>query len=218
MTDRDNEQGDQQDKQASAGESWLTVRERQKHHAATLLADGDLSDGAIAQRVGVNPATLYRWKRDQAFIERTNELTAVLTAHTMRQAISTRRWRVERLQRAALLIWQVFEERAAHPDYQDVPGGRTGLLVRRTKLAGVGPDARLVTEWEIDTPALRELRETYKAAAIEAGEYLPKHAQLNVSVLADLSAQLTPEQEQAVRLALLGPSDDDGEQPEPAPG
>jgi hypothetical protein len=62
---------------------------------------------------------------------------------------------------------QVIAERAADPEMQAVPGGKTGLLVRSTKGLGSGDNFTTVEEYEVDTALLKELREHELQAASE---------------------------------------------------
>jgi hypothetical protein len=53
-----------------------------------------------------------------------------------------------------------------------VPGGATGLLVRRVKRIGTGPSAGAVEEFAVDTRILRELRAHEQQAARELGQWI----------------------------------------------
>lgn len=64
-------------------------------------------------------------------------------------------------------ILQVLKERGADPSMADVPGGKTGLLIRRYKSLG----SQLMPEYAIDTAALAELRATAQQAAEELGQW-----------------------------------------------
>lgn len=60
----------------------------------------------------------------------------------------------------------------------DVPGGKTGLLVREIKSIGAGPNSREVEEYKVDTGLLKELREHERQAAIELGQWQESGQQL----------------------------------------
>lgn len=55
-----------------------------------------------------------------------------------------------------------------------IPGGETGLLVRKYKNLGSGDNARTVEEYEVDTGLLAELRAHEKQAAEELGQWITK--------------------------------------------
>jgi hypothetical protein len=71
-------------------------------------------------------------------------------------------------------LLQVIQERSEHGDFTDVPGGRTGLLVRTVKQIGGGETAERVEEFAIDTGLLKELRELEKQAAQDLGQWSEK--------------------------------------------
>jgi hypothetical protein len=58
---------------------------------------------------------------------------------------------------------------------QDVPGGRTGLLVRTIKSIGSGEKATTVEEFAVDTGLLREIRELELQVSKELGQFVEKH-------------------------------------------
>lgn len=63
----------------------------------------------------------------------------------------------------------VMQERAE--DMADVPGGKSGLLVRQIKQIGNGENAREVEEYKLDDGLLSEFREHEKMIAIELGQW-----------------------------------------------
>ena len=69
---------------------------------------------------------------------------------------------------------QLIEERAVAPEMQDVPGGKTGLLVRDRKTIGSGESAEVIDVFRVDVGLLRSLLEIEKQAAIETGQWTEK--------------------------------------------
>lgn len=149
--------------------NWTEVRAR----AAVFVAEDRLSDEQIADQVGVNRRQLTRWRAHPTFAARVAELVKQMDDAAARRGIARRMNRVrvldDRWNRMQAVIAARAEEHAA------IPGGSTGLLVRQVKQIGVGVGAREVTEYEVDTGLLRELREHEKQAAQELGQWSDKH-------------------------------------------
>ncbi len=83
--------------------------------------------------------------------------------------IAAREKRVQALHDWWERLRKLATERGA--DMPDVPGGSTGLLVRRHKSIGSGENAREVEEYELDGVLLKEYREFMKQAAQELGQW-----------------------------------------------
>jgi len=65
-------------------------------------------------------------------------------------------------------LHQIAQERGA--GMEDVPGGKTGLLVRHVKGIGSGDNFQEIEEYKVDTGLLREMRAHEQAAAEELGQ------------------------------------------------
>ena len=113
---------------------WTARREE----AAALLAADELTDEEIAARAGVTRRQLTNWKRHPDFATRIQAIARRIGDLAAKHAIARRHRRVARLQDRWDRLDQVVQERAADPQMQDVPGGKTGLLVRRIKVIGSG--------------------------------------------------------------------------------
>ena len=83
--------------------------------------------------------------------------------------LAVRESRLARLDDRARRMDIVMEDRAK--DMDGVPGGTSGLLVRRLKSIGSGDSAQVVEEYEVDRALLAEFREHEKQAAIELGQW-----------------------------------------------
>jgi len=70
-------------------------------------------------------------------------------------------------------------------EYANVPGGSTGLLVRRVRAIGAGANARKVEEYELDRGLLKALIDIQKQAAKELGQLENKPADPDSSKQAD---------------------------------
>lgn len=152
------------------GFEWDKTREE----AANLIARGELTIGAVADRLGIPVRSLYEWRKHPDFIARVDGLIDDMRAAIRRRAISWVERRVDRLNDAWLRMQQVIAERAADPALASVPGGKTGLLCRNVKGVGRGDDFQLIDVYEVDTGLLKELREHEKQAAQELGQWSEK--------------------------------------------
>lgn len=119
---------------------WTTARET----AAGKVAEGKLSDEAIAAEAGVTRKTLYTWRQRDEFKARVDELIEAAKAAARAQTIANKETRVRRLAERASLIDEVIAARA--DEHKDVPGGSTGLLVREPKIVKV---------YDVDKPRRR---------------------------------------------------------------
>jgi Homeodomain-like domain len=144
--------------------------------AAELLAEDRLSDAQIAAEVGVNRRTLARWKGRPEFADKAREFAKALEAAILTRGIASRVNRVRALDRRRALMERVILERGGAPGMADVPGGSTGLLVRRLKGIGGGENYEVVEEFEFDAALVRELRETEKQAAQELGQWTERRS------------------------------------------
>lgn len=159
---------------------WTAAKEQ----AARSVAEGVLTDAQIAAEAGVKRNQLACWKRSKVFAGRVKEVVAELAEVSRVRSIGRREDRVEALQRRWMLLQQVMDERAADPVMQDIPGGKTGLIVIKESegLEVEDPDSptgakkavAVPTEVAVDTGLLKELREHEKQAAQELGQWTEK--------------------------------------------
>src|SRR6202000_1421788 len=99
--------------------------------AAQLIADGQLTDKAIAGEVGINPWTLWEWRKRPEFAERVRSTVEQARRMMMLKSIVAKESRILALADRQQRMQRVIEARAEQ--YKDVPGGDTGLLVRQVK-------------------------------------------------------------------------------------
>lgn len=142
--------------------------------AADLVADGRLSDEAIAAKCDVSRTTIYQWKRHPAFSAKVQALIEAIEASILNRGIARRARRVQAKNDRWRRLRRIVAERAKDPSMADIPGGKTGLLVRTVKVVGQGEAAREVHEFAVDAALLAEMRSLEKDAAIEVGQWLPK--------------------------------------------
>lgn len=77
--------------------------------------------------------------------------------------------------------------RSEDPELQEIPGGKTGLLVKQVKQIGAGEKAQTVTTFVLDREILVELREHERQAAEELGQWTTRKETYNSSVSLSLS-------------------------------
>ena len=180
--------------------TWTVAREK----AAALLADGELTDREIADKVGVDRPTLWRWRQHSDFAARVRAITERAAEELERHAIARKARRMRAYDERWRELQRVIAERAADPTMQDVPGGRTGLLLKTVRVVGSGEAARQVEEYRLDAALLKELRELEKQAAVEAGQWSTKPevrgVVASVSVLPDLDELLQLPVDELLRL------------------
>lgn len=150
--------------------SKLTGRQEK---AAVLAAEDRYTDEQIAAKVGVKRNSLAKWKRTPLFIARVAEITKELADYARRRGIARREHRLAVLQETHNRLWQVIEDRVADPEMASIPGGATGLLVRKP-VTSMGVVAGY--EYAVDTGTIRELRAIQEQAAKELGQVVEKHA------------------------------------------
>jgi hypothetical protein len=144
--------------------------------AVQLIAADEITDAEIAERVGVNPATLWRWKKRDDFRDALKAYITECEESFVNVGIGQKNRRLAMLGDQFLRMRTVMLERAADPKMADIPGGKTGLLCRTVKGVGRGDDFELIDLYEVDTALLKEMRETMKQAAQESGQWVEKTA------------------------------------------
>lgn len=154
-----------------------------REQAAQLIAEARFELREIAEKIGVDRVTLYRWKQSPAFAARIAEIEADFAEAAKKRAISRKDYRVNTLANLQSKLLEVIEARAADPTLADIPGGPTGLVVRQAKVSGDS----VVYEYAVDTGTISELRRVQEQAAKELGQLVEKHEQKMIRSLSDLS-------------------------------
>jgi hypothetical protein len=149
---------------------WNKVREE----AALLVAFDELSNDQIAEKLQIARRSLTDWKNVPEFRARVDDHIAEFRARVRRRGIAIIENRVWHLQRRHDLMNQIIRERSESPEMQDVPGGKTGLIVHQVRGIGKGEDFERIGEYVLDAALLRELREHEKQAAQELGQWADK--------------------------------------------
>jgi hypothetical protein len=146
-----------------------------KHEAAYMLAEDRLTDEEIAEKSGVTRRALQTWKERPEFREKVQQIADKLASAVFSRGIARRANRIRVLNEQHEKMQAVIKERAADASMADVPGGKTGLVVRQVKGVGKGDDFQVVHEYAVDTALLKEIREHHKQVAQELGQWTEKH-------------------------------------------
>ncbi len=140
--------------------------------AVIRVAEDLLPDTEIADQVGINRSTLYRWRQHPEFDAAVNVAIDALQAQSHKRGIARIDHRLRNANDRHRRMVQLIDARAAAAG--DAPGADTGLLVRTYKAVGNGPTAYVVEEWAVDTGLLKEMRELEKQVAQDTGQLIEK--------------------------------------------
>lgn len=151
--------------------------------AAALVAEDARSDEQIAAQLGITRSTLATWKSRPGFAARVDEISRAFAEVVLKRGIARKAYRVNTLANVHSRLLTVMEERAADPSLADIPGGKTGLVVRK---AVVSAGALVGYEYAVDTGLLKELRGIQEQAAKELGQFVEKK-ELRIRSVRDLS-------------------------------
>ena len=140
---------------------WTAEKER----VVGLLAEG-ASHRDIAKQ-GVARKSIERWKRHPEFASRLQDLVGAARDRAKRTFLGKKESRIQILEELYSRQKAIIDERAADPEMQAVPGGRTGLLVRKTV---VSSGTLISYEYVVDTSLSNEIRKTLQQVALEVGD------------------------------------------------
>ena len=140
---------------------WTAEKER----AVGLLAEG-ASHREIAKQ-GVARKSIERWKRHPEFVGRLQDLVGAVREQAKRKLLGKKEFRIQILEELYSRQRAIIDERAADPEMQAVPGGRTGLLLRKTV---VSSGTLISYEYVADTTLSNEIRKTLQQVALEVAD------------------------------------------------
>lgn len=172
--------------------NWTPQRDR----AAVLVAEDQLTDEQIASSLGIQRRTLTRWKTYDAFIARVQHHRRLWREQIEAEGLVNQQNRINAYNDRWRRMLMVIEERAADAAMQHVAGGKTGLLIHRTRAIGTGRNQTIIDEYEVDTGLLRELRAHEQQAAQELGQWAEKHEHTGAHgqpIQADVQSNVTVE-------------------------
>lgn len=144
--------------------------------AALLVGEDSMSVARIAEECGVSERIIHKWKLNPEFMDAVRQKVRELDEATSQFRFAKRRGRIAALEQMAEDHLTIMAERAAWFAENDpeVPGGRTGRIIKRIKVIGVGKNSTQVTEYEEDKGLDSNFRDTIKQIAQERGEWSDK--------------------------------------------
>lgn len=154
-----------------------------KEKAAQEIAEGRRGYGEIADKLGITVRALHKWRQEEKFDARVVTLREEFAERAKARAIRRKEYRIDVLADLQNRVLTVIEERAGDPDMAEVPGGKTGLLVRQYKVSG----DTVVTEYAVDTGTIRELRAIQEQVSKELGQLVEKHDHRVIRDVSDLT-------------------------------
>lgn len=220
----------------SGGFTWT----RQRIEAARLIAEDELMDTAICEKLGVKSRnTIYMWRQAPEFAARVKQLRMTWEHAILNRGICNKANRARLLQGMHDRAQQIVEDRAkkysatiANGEEAGDPviaGGRSGFIAVENRIIKTHYDGENTVEIsvekaEFDSALYREMRATLAQAAEETGQSVSKHEitganggplEVNVGVLDDIVSRV-----EAAEKADLGggppsressPTGDDGQ-------
>jgi hypothetical protein len=154
----------------AAGESPAPqpfVWTEQREYAAAQLAKGPVTMTKVAADLDVKRHTIAEWRKHPDFAARVDSHVEAFRAAMLAEGVADKAYRMHVLQTRHEQIAQVFAERASDSSMEGVPGGTTGLLIRKLRGVGKGQEYKVVEEFEGDTGLLAAERDTLEQAKRE---------------------------------------------------
>jgi hypothetical protein len=153
----------------------------QQQKAAELLAKG-VKVAKVAKALGLCERTIYNWKLDAIFKSEVARIEAEWRGRARQYGAADQDYRLRDLNDRYARLRAVIQQRARDPQFQEVPGGKTGLLTVSYKMmtrldSSTDPPTRItepVAEYAVDTGMLAEMRAIEQQTAIELGQWKPK--------------------------------------------
>jgi hypothetical protein len=132
----------------------MKLKNKRREHASQLLAEARFNHKKIAELVGVSLASITKRKRRPEVKERIAELAATYTERVFNEGLALKANRLAELNELHEKAVQIIAERAADPDLALTPGGKTGLVMRFTKVIG----KQVYVSYAVDTKLIKEMR------------------------------------------------------------
>lgn len=143
--------------------------------AAELMAGGKLTQADIAAKCGVSRSGLQKWLQDPKFREKVDAHLAEIAKRVFSRGLARCVNRVKAKNDRWYRLKHILAERAASAEMANVPGGKTGLLMKTgTKSIRVGDTVEVHHFYALDTGMLAAFLALEKDAAIECGQWAEK--------------------------------------------
>lgn len=147
----------------------LTSEQRKKvlEWAAEGLSYNEINarGGAESPPWGVTYKYLYALRAKLP--KKYQDIRAAFDKEHLENGLARKAARIQKLEGLVQKLNQVIEERGKDEHLQEIPGGKTGLIVREYK-------ALDLPVYKVDTAVIKEVRDLLKQIAIETGEWTEK--------------------------------------------
>jgi hypothetical protein len=141
------------------GFGWSPARRA----AAQLVAEGEKTLEEVAKTVKISLRQLLTWRQHPEFVAEVAAIEQHIGGVARRYALGQIARRVKAMNDRWLAMQRLIAARAK--EHKKVPGGKTGLLVRRVKMLGSGNTAQVVEEYEFDAALPKAMLDLEKEAA-----------------------------------------------------
>lgn len=151
----------------------LLVWSEKVEHACGLIAHG-ASPAHAALECDASVGTIRAWLKYPEFQNRVLELRDHFVRETMAYSVASVACRTAAYQQQFEDIQEIRKERAADPQMQDVPGGKTGRMVLQKRQLGKGEKAEIIEEYKADGYLMTQELAVLKQAAQDLGQWSEK--------------------------------------------
>lgn len=144
----------------------------QRIEAAKLVAEGLLSDRRIAEMIGCVEKTIWSWRHRPEFIEAVRGFKTAALEDAQRLYAAQQANRLTTLDELYRNYKTVMRERAEQfaREHPTIPGGKTGLIIKRERVIGLGANSERITEYVIDSEIRNAIESLGKEIGIETGQ------------------------------------------------
>lgn len=155
-----------------------------QQEAALLVAQDRLTNVQIAKRLGVGLRTVEKWKADKGFRQEVETHRKLWQKEVRTRGLADVHHRLRIAVDIEKRLLAAIQARGASEDMKDVPGGKTGMVLKTYKSLKVeeeGADGELhlvqkaVTEYKIDYEAARTITNLHEYVATELGQWKTRH-------------------------------------------
>lgn len=155
-----------------------------QQEAALLVAQDRLTDIQIAKKAGIGVRTLADWKRKKEFKQEVEAHRKLWQKDIRTRGLADVHHRIRIAVDIEKRLLAAIQARGASEDMQDVPGGKTGMVVKTYKSLKVEEEnaegelhlvQKTVPEYKIDYEAARTITGLHEYVATELGQWKTRH-------------------------------------------